>query len=196
MYQLAAIGLILAEVALFVLQSSSASLQSPAISDLASLPSLSAVSMAAVLYFEHKRTLRSSGYTATWLIVAIVYDIVRAISYGSIPDCEYLYVYAMLGAVMKVAIIALEEVPKHSAIIDVEIRRTIGREATSGFISRSLLLWLSNTLCFGFQNTLTVDQLENLEPGFSSESLHYRFGRHWTNSKSLPIFTRFHLLIR
>lgn len=159
------------------------------VSELTSLPSISASSMAAVLYFEHKHTLRSSGYIATWLIVAIVYDIARATKYTSIPDFEYLFMYTMLGTIMKAVIMALEEVPKRSAIIDADIRQTIGREATSGVISRSLLLWLSNTLCFGFQNTLTVEQLENLEPDFSSEDLHERFGRHWTNGKYSPVYT-------
>lgn len=87
-------------------------------------------------------------------------------------------VFTCITAALKFALVVLLEIPKW-AWLDESVRKKLSREQTAGFWCRSLLIWLKQTLCIGYSENLTLDDIEDLSDEFSSEKLAVTFSRQW-----------------
>lgn len=136
-----------------------------------------------VLYLEHRHSLQSTAIVAIWLLLSLLFGGTRSRSYFLRPDLHSIGGLEAAGAGICAVLLALEEIPKDALIEDEELRKKAGGETTSGFLSRSILLWLSRMFVFGFRNRLSIDDLVGLGPTLATRYLSERFRAHWTYSK-------------
>lgn len=89
----------------------------------------------------------------------------------------------MAAAILKTIVLGLDEVSKSSLIADEQTKKDAGKESTSGFLSRTLLVWINKVFFFGFRNILHLDELDNLGPSFRSQYLLDRLNSKWEACK-------------
>lgn len=144
-----------------------------------------ALCLAPMMYWEHRRTLQSTSFIAIWLIISALCDIVRSRSYFLRPGLNDLGILADVAAALKLFALGLEEVSKASLIVDEGTRNDTGKEASSGFLSRTLFVWINRMFFFGFKNILRLDTLDSLGPAFRSQYLSDHLNLYWNASKLL-----------
>ena len=159
-----------------------------------SLSCVATLCIAAVLYLEHHRLLRSSAFLSVYLSITVLFDIVKARSYFIRPGLTSLGALATVVITSKLALLLLMEKSKRSLIRSALFRVSMGPEVTSGFWARSLFLWLNATLLAGFKNIISVDDLRDMGPEFDSDSLLAKFLARWPTGMSMRLFLT--LLIR
>ena len=153
----------------------------------AALSCAAALDMAAIVFIEYRRSLRTSAFLSIYLSISVVLDAIKARTYFSrenLPGVGRIGALCVAGAVAKLALAVLEEVPKRSRIGSKHLCNSVGSESLSGFWNRSLFIWLNSTLFLGFRNVLDVRDLENLGPDMGAERLQSQFREAWEKSKS------------
>ncbi|KAJ6785660.1 hypothetical protein PWT90_06005 [Aphanocladium album] len=148
----------------------------------AALDLIAALFIAAVVYIEHRHAIRTSALLGLYLAIGVLIDGTKTHSYfvrkmaasGSV---------AALAAATRLILLVLEEIPKDSLLVDPKIRSNSGGEVTSGFFTRTFFLFLRPMLNIGYRGLLSIDDLGNLGPEFSSEYLFSRLSRHWPPHK-------------
>lgn len=140
-----------------------------------------------MIYLEHRRTLQSTSFIAIWLIISALCDIVRSRSCFLRPGLDDLGILAIVAAALKLFTLGLEEVSKSSLIANEETKQDAGKEATSGFLSRTLFVWINRMFFFGFKNILRLDTLDSLGPAFRSQYLSDYLNLFW-NARKLQLF--------
>lgn len=146
----------------------------------AGMACVAAATLLPTLYLEHRHTLRSSSFIAIWLLATIFCDATRARSLF-LRDLRQVAIVATVSAVIKGIIFCLEEVPKSRWIIDEETKKNTGKQAASGFVSRSLFLWINGMFYAGFKRVLKLEDLDNLGPSLASDHLLEHFHKFWTS---------------
>lgn len=121
-----------------------------------------------------------------WLTSGIVFDGATARSYFLRSGCDDLGAVTVLAAACKLVIMILEEIPKKKYVKTSNTGTATeeelpGKEAVSGFWNRTLYLWLNETFRAGFKQNLSIDQLDNLGPEFSSKMLSETFQTVWSD---------------
>lgn len=106
-------------------------------------------------------------------------DITRSRSYFLRPGLSGIGALAVAAAVLKTVVLGLDELSKASLIIDEQTKKDAGKESTSGFLSRTLFVWINKIFFFGFRNILHLDELDNLGPSFRSRYLLDRLNSKW-----------------
>lgn len=144
---------------------------------------ISALCLAPTIYWEHKRTLRSTSFVAIWLLISALCDIIKSRSYFLRPGLNNIAVLTILASTLKLFTLGLDEISKSSLIADPETRQDAGPEATSGFLSRTLFVWINRLFLFGFKNILRLDSLDGLGPAFRSQYLSDHLNIFWNASK-------------
>lgn len=144
-----------------------------------------ALCLAPMIYWEHRRTLQSTSFIAIWLIISALCDIIRSRSLFLRPGLDNVGILAVVAAALKLFTLGLEEVSKASLIADERTRKDTGKEATSGFLSRTLFVWINRMFFFGFKNILRLDTLDSLGPAFRSQYLSDHLNLFWAASKLL-----------
>ena len=144
----------------------------------AALSCIAAVVLAVLVGYEFHRSFQSSVLTGLYLLLSILFGIVKTRSYflRTLPALAGL---STSGVAFQLILLILLEIPKTSAI-GKDLRQTIGKEVVTGFWNRTFFVWLNSTFLLGFRNVLTVNDLETLGPEFSSEKLSTRFNQKWT----------------
>lgn len=155
----------------------------------ASLDLMAALTVGAVFYIEYQRAIRPSAFLGLHLAVGILIDATRSRYYFLQPGMEIIGILAAVAASIRFSLLILEELPKEIAPSgDGEM----GREAMSGFWSRTCFLWLHSTIFLGFGTILTMSDLGSIGSEFSSKLLYSRFQTLW---KGVSSTSRFALLI-
>lgn len=93
---------------------------------------------------------------------------------------------AATTAALKGALIFLGEVSKRRHLRDPRLQQ-VGSEFTSGFLNRSLFLWVNRTLVIGYRKVLDLEDLQQLGPEFSSTYLSDKFIAVWDKGKSIHL---------
>jgi hypothetical protein len=150
---------------------------------------LASVLIAALVNVEHRRALQSSALTGVYLFLSLISDALLSGVFLSFAQTHTAGRLAIVAAVMKLALLILLEMPKRRRIADPAIRHDIADEETSGFWSRSFLVWLNKTLLLGFQKIITVDDLGSLGLELSSKALSDRLELALRQRESLTIQT-------
>ncbi|XWX02281.1 hypothetical protein V2A60_010317 [Cordyceps javanica] len=187
-------------VALVALQAANLSLRAKLIDSRTSssipastLELVALVALAGVVYMGHMHCIRSSGFLALYLILTLLIDIVKSRSYFLRPDMSTLGGITAATATLRLTLLLLEEKSKRDLIIDKEVLEYSGQEATSGYLTRALLLFLNPMFIAGYYHKLNSAELMRLGLDFSSKRLHQRFKKHWEKTKDKP--TRYSLLV-
>lgn len=165
----------------------------PAVRSDASLAALSLVCVGtlcivAAVGLEHRHSFRSSALISLYLSLTALLDAVKARSLFLRPGARLHAVggLAAAAAAAKLALVLLQEVSKRTHIKDPALRRSLSKEATSGFWNRSLFLWLNSTFLLGFRSVLRIDDLGSLGDDFSADHLSARFEPVWAKCTLPP----------
>ena len=135
--------------------------------------------LAVVVGTEYHRSLQaSSALTGAFLLLSVLIEITKARSYF-LRAMSGLAGVSTASIVFRCTLLGFLEVPKRRNIVDDELRKSAGKEAVSGFWSRTFFTWLNPTFVRGFRNVLRVEDLSNLDPVLSSKNLSGRFQRNW-----------------
>jgi hypothetical protein len=137
--------------------------------------------MTALLFWDHRYSVQSSATISIYFAITMFLDIARARSFFLRSNSHTVASGYVTISTLKFAVLVLTEIPKRYKSAT---KKDLGKEAVSGFWNRTLFLWLNSTLFFGFRNRLSVDDIPNLGPGFSSEKLAEAFEPNWIRCKS------------
>ncbi|OAR02082.1 hypothetical protein LLEC1_05008, partial [Akanthomyces lecanii] len=152
----------------------------------ASIEVLAAACLAGIVYLEHRHAVRSSAFTAIYLLLSITFDTVKGRSLFLRPGLVVLGNMAEATAGMKLLLLALQELSKRPLLIDDTLRQNSGLETTSGFVSRVLFLFLKPVFATGFRTELLMRHLSQLDPELSSEVLYRRMEPYWRRRQTNP----------
>lgn len=145
----------------------------------ASVELLAAISLMAMLYIDHRHCIRSSGFLAMYLLITFGIDIIKCRSYFIRSGLGALGSLAAATATLRFVLLILEERSKHHLLLDDDLRNISGPEATCGFFTRLLFLFLYPMFMRGFSRQLRVSDLEKLGSDFSSKLLHQKLQNAW-----------------
>lgn len=110
----------------------------------------------------------------------MLFNVARARSYIARGGLESFGAMQIVIAILKLVLVALEEVSKQSLFQSEHSRTSIGPETRGGFWNRSLFMWVNQTLLIGFRNNISVDELPEIGLEFSTERLSTEFQERWT----------------
>ena len=157
------------------------------------LPStgLALAGSAAIVMFiilDHFYNYRPSTFFSVFMSVTLLLDMAKTyscfhrIGLESQPLCA-MYI---VSCVLRFLLLLCEEVSKRRFIRRESLRLAVGREAASGFWTRSLFLWLNSTLFIGFRQALTVEDLPSLAPEYHSKTAYESFKPQWAKGTTSP----------
>lgn len=146
---------------------------------------VAAITVGLIICMEHRHAMRGSAFIAVYLLVAIVFDIVKSRSFFSRPGLNPFGALAASSAVVRASLLVLQEIPKTRLFVDANLRQYYGGEATSGYWSRSLFLFLNPLFISGFRNVLKLQHLKGIGPEFASRLLYPDLKQKW-QTKEIP----------
>ena len=154
-------------------------------------PFIAAVLLGLFINAEHRRSLRSSALPSIYLLVSVLSDLAKIRNYLCHPDLGPMIGLALVTAFIKIILIFLLEFSKRSHLAESELREFKQDVSMMSFWSRSLLFWINQTMFLGFRKIITLDDLESLGPGFSSERLSTGLARNMRNGMFDPLYVPF-----
>lgn len=164
------------QVANLALRSTSKAYQTTTTFAAAALDVVATCGLLVVLIVEHRHALRASAFIGLYLGLSIFIDSIKARSYLK-RDMASLGAISVASVVVRLSLLVLDEVPKVNLIVDPIIRGASGREATSGFWSRTLFFFMGPIFRLGFKNTLRLQDLSAIGIEFSSKRLFAEISR-------------------
>lgn len=144
--------------------------------------SVGALFIGAVLYAGHRYSPSPSIPLSIYLSITFLLDIAKTRSFFLREGVDDIASLSVVTLAAKLAIIVAEEVPK-TRWIDKQRFPSLSGEAVGGFWSRSMLVWVNDTLLLGFKRRLNVEDLPPMGPTFSSERLYNDFLSLWKKRK-------------
>ncbi|TQV94278.1 ABC multidrug transporter [Cordyceps javanica] len=142
-----------------------------------------AASVAGVVYREYHRAARASVFLGLHVALGLVIDGTKSRAYARHSDTRTAAYVSVISAAVRLVLLLLNEVPKGAAMVDGHLQRRASKETSSGFWGRALFLWLNSTLLLGFRTRLCLNDLDELAPEFSSETLFQKFQSRWRNAE-------------
>lgn len=128
---------------------------------------------------DHRHAIRSHASITLYLLLGIATDATRSRSFFLRSGLLSLGLLSQVAGAMKLVLICLQEVSKRSLLIDEDLRKNLGTEATSGFLSRMMLLFLRPIFATGFRKELVAQHMGALDPDLSARLLHQQLRLHW-----------------
>ncbi|KAG8425172.1 hypothetical protein J3458_001901 [Metarhizium acridum] len=116
-----------------------------------------AAAITMLTYLEHHRSVRPSSMLCVYLLLSSLFESVRCRTLWLLHSAQPLATIVSALLATKVALLLLEF--QNKAFILSGKGRSLGPEATSGIISRSLLWWLNDLFFTGYGTTLSVEKL-------------------------------------
>lgn len=148
-----------------------------------SLSCFAALCIALLFNTEHRRSIKPSTLLSIYFGITVFLDGAKARSYLLRSGLDGIGAIQVAVAVVKFILLVLEERPKKLGLQNKNLRDFFGKEALSGFWSRSLFLWLNDVFLIGFRRIITLQDLGNLGPEFSTADLSNKFGVIWNKGK-------------
>lgn len=140
--------------------------------------SLAAVCIVVAIFAEHFYSVRPSLLLSFYLALTWILDVFKTYSVfhrGLVTEGIFL----SLVLVTKAVLILLEEVPKRGLFISKDLQDKTGKEAISGFWTRTLYLWLNATFVRGYRAILSTEDLDKLDPDLKAKAVYERFQQRW-----------------
>ncbi|TQV92278.1 ABC multidrug transporter [Cordyceps javanica] len=177
-HQAAIVAYFSIQLAILVQQSLQVTEASQSATASAAIGLIATTSLGVLSILEHRNTSRPSFLISVYLILSILFDIVRTRTAWLGGSSRALAGTTTAALALKSVILALETANKRGILL--EAYSTLSKEATSGFLSRGLFLWLASLLVEGSKKALTLKDLfdihEKLDPHTLAEDLggHHR----------------------
>lgn len=152
--------------------------------------SVAALCILIAIFAEHFHSVRPSLLLSFYLAVTLLLDITKTYSFfhRSLIS-EGIFLSLVLAT--KTILIVLEEVPKRRLFLSKELQANAGKEAVSGFWTRTLYLWLNATFLRGYKAILKIKDLDRLDSKLESQALFERFLQSWDEGNTTPISHKF-----
>lgn len=144
---------------------------------------IAAITLGVLSILEHRNTSRPSFLLSIFLLLSILFDIVRVRTAWLGSEDRALAGTATAAIVLKLAILAVETVSKRSILL--EAYSKLSKEATSGFFSRGLFLWLASLLVQGSKKALTLNDLFGIHEKLEPHKLTQALSKQWNKSKKV-----------
>lgn len=169
------------QLAILVQRSLKSSQLSPIVIASAALGLVGAITLAALSTVEHRNTLRPSFLITIYLMLSILFDIVRTRTAWLQGDARAVAGTTTTAVILKLAVLVFETVNKRSILLDTY--RRLSKEATSGLLSRSLFIWLASLLKAGAKGALNKDDLLGIHESLDPQKLAAELGETWGKCK-------------
>lgn len=140
--------------------------------------------LGALSYFEHSRCIRTSFWLNVYLLFTIVFDTARSRSYSLDEQLNQISILFSTRVGVKVFLAAFEGRGKGSLLLPGYAGEP--PEAVAGVYSRSLFWWQHALFKKGFNSTLTIDELYQLDKYLRADYLHGIIRSAWDKGKSEP----------
>lgn len=127
--------------------------------------------------FEHMRTVRPSWLLNVYLLLTVILDIARSRTYSLSPDLDAVATVFTSRVAVKLILAIAEARSKKRLLLSQFADST--PETTSGPYKRALFWWLNALLKKGYTESLTVDDLFQLDKHLQSDRLHHLLGSSW-----------------
>lgn len=144
----------------------------------ASVDLVAAVAATAIIYLEHRHTVRASALLGIYFLIGIVFDAVKCRSFFFRSGLAPAGALAAVSCGLNLLLLVLQEVNKRELLINPELQESLGEEGTAGYWKRMFFIYLNPMFVAGFRKVLTLQDLGNIGPEFSSELLHSKMKRH------------------
>ncbi|KAK8031981.1 hypothetical protein PG990_001715 [Apiospora arundinis] len=123
----------------------------------------------ALSFMEHGKSLGPPLLMNTYLLVSILFDIVRIRSLWLAETASAIAALFTVTMGLKMGLLALEEIRKDKWF-GPEIKHN-GNEISSGIFTRTLFSWLNRMLWRGYNTALSVPSLQDVDPSLLSPVL-------------------------
>ncbi|KAL1591926.1 hypothetical protein SLS60_011518 [Paraconiothyrium brasiliense] len=143
-------------------------------------------------YFEHSRCIRTSFLLNVYLIFTVIFDTARSRSYSLDEQLNQISILFTTRVGVKLFLAGFEARGKGGLLLPGYTNDP--PEAAAGVYNRSLFWWQNALFKKGFSNTLSIDDLYQLDRYLQAEYLHAVIGSAWdkvahVGSNSLLIVT-------
>ncbi|KAL2134935.1 hypothetical protein VTI74DRAFT_10342 [Chaetomium olivicolor] len=148
-------------------------------------------------YFEHGFRVAPSFIIEMYLLLTLLFDVVRVRTLWLMPPSAHVSIAAAETAALAVKVVlAVVEAARKDALVFPDVREKHTAEQLSGFYGRSMFFWLGSTLWNGFTRYLVPSDLSGPRDDESAELLRERFRANWAhnpnkNAKSALLSTLF-----
>jgi ATP-binding cassette subfamily C (CFTR/MRP) protein 1 len=133
---------------------------------------------------EHLRSIRPSFSLNVYLLFTTLFDIERSRTYALDPELNLVATVFASRLGVKVFLAILEAREKRKLLLPGFA--DYSPEATSGVYKRATFWWLNELFKKGFSNSLTVDDLFQLDKHLQANYLHHILGSAWSRCKCCP----------
>ncbi|OAA75681.1 ABC multidrug transporter [Akanthomyces lecanii RCEF 1005] len=158
----------------------------------ASFELVATTNVAIMVYVGHKHSVRSSSLFALYLLTTFLVDIAKSRTFLLRSGLDALGGIAVAAASLRLCLIILEEIPKKSLIINDQLLETTGKQAASGFLTRTFLLFLDPIFMTGFGEVVRHQDKDKLGQDLSSRRLFNKLHEQWSHDSIAR--SRFRLL--
>jgi len=148
----------------------------------AALVFVATVGLAILSFFEHSRSLRPAPLVQAYLLLTLVLDAARLRTEWLIPGEAAAASLQSAGLVLKGFVLVVESLPKGSHLT-VPKGASLSPEATAGFFSRSLLLWLVPLFAAGYRTVLSGDNIYPIDDELRTAKLLEAAHTAWLHAK-------------
>lgn len=142
------------------------------------LSPITSLALGYLLYSDHVHSFQPSSLLSLYFTLSTAAEIIRCRTFFLRPFLNVVGGLSLVIAICKVVIVVLQEIPKPLQEEPVAGEK-LAQDAVAGFWNRTFLFWINSTLFIGFRRSLSMDDLGNLGPGFSSTRLVQKFERRW-----------------
>ena len=136
-----------------------------------------AIAITILSTLDHNRSVRPSTILQIYLMLSMLFDIVRTRTIWLISSDHALIILFTAATASKVVMLLLELTEKRHALEPKY--RSLPREATSGFANVSIFWWLNKFLRVGAGKIIGLEELDGLEDEFDSVRLLERLQSDW-----------------
>lgn len=139
---------------------------------------------------EHSRSIRPSLLLELYLILTVLFDIVKIRSLF-LRNVTTDGAVTIASVVTRFLLVLLEEFPKRSLFISEKEKDTASREAVGGLCSRAFFLWLNPLFSLGSKTRITLQDLDSLDKPLQVDVVNARFQKYWEKGES----NRYHIAL-
>ena len=147
----------------------------------AALSFVGAVLLGFLSFVEHLHSIRPSFSLNVYLLFTTLFDIERSRTYALDPDLDLVATVFASRLGVKLFLAILEAREKRRLLLP-EFA-DCPPEATSGVYQRATFWWLNELFKKGYSNSLTVDDLFQLDKHLQADYLHHILGPAWSRCK-------------
>lgn len=152
----------------------------------ASVNLAAALIVGVIIYIEHRHAIQASAFLGLYLFIGMIFDAFKCYSFFNRSGLEQVGALAAASCGLRLLLLTLQEMSKRELLIDAELRESLGAEATTGYWRRLFFTYLNPMFIAGFCRVLTLDDLGNIGPEFSSQFLYSRLHHNLQRMQRIP----------